>query len=604
MCLFLISNRIIRQHFLGQTRKQHHYKERATDELTVLGRKAMNKLPKIALVSVLVVSASLMLLGTMGFGEQANALDTGNSDVSPAVQSVDSAFLTLQPPLPCYGPCITANISRNQVNLGESVTISGRICPPADNITVRVTFTRPDYTWIDLTVLADNQTGEFSVTQQIDMRGFWNIFPIYGHISDRLYVNVTDPANPLAPEPTPQYPLPAYRPNWTLIAAAAVIGTVGLVAITVGTRKKTRKISSLRLFVQIMLVFLLFFGVFIDHQNLPVPAEQIAPHEFLVGVDSLSIMPDGLPLPVFGCYYPCGRTFTCPLWQIQAYIYPFWNTGHGWGVDYTVSGLERLAIVFGVVIVAAIVLGRFWCGWICPFGLYLDLMTRLRKALKIKHRNLSPSLNQKIHQLSYVILAAIIIISALFASQALIGTQLIPGTETGGFIYTYFSAPFCQVCPMKPLCILAETSVGLMRPEWVFGPTTGQFWQLGQYFTSVNLIILGVVTVAAFFFRRSWCRICPLGALIALFNRFPPFKWISGVKIEKTEAKCTKCGVCKRVCPTQVTEVYEKKGGDVTTAQCLLCLRCVELCPEKDCLQFKFAGKTVCRSRNWLEEKS
>jgi ferredoxin len=228
-------------------------------------------------------------------------------------------------------------------------------------------------------------------------------------------------------------------------------------------------------------------------------------------------------------------------------------------------------------------------------------MTRLRKVLKIKHRSFSPGFNEKFHQLSYIVLALIIILSVVFASQALAGIQLVPGTQPGGFTYTYFSQPFCQVCPMKPLCILAESGVGLMKAQWVFGPTTGQFWQLGQYLTSINLIILAVVTVAAFFFRRSWCRICPLGGLIALFNRFPPFKWVSGVRLEKAEEKCTKCGVCKRVCPTQVTEVYDKKGGDVTTSQCLLCLRCVEMCPEKGCLQFKFAGKTVCSSRNWTE---
>ncbi len=513
-----------------------------------------------------------------------------------------NAFGVSEVPLPCYGPCIISNVSRTQANVGDLVIVSGRICPAADNVTVRVTFTRPDYTWIDQYDVADNVTGEFSVTQRLDMHGFWNIFPIYGHISDRLYVNVTDPANPNLPEPTPAISLGGYRPNWTLIAVAAILGSVGVVATVVGFRRKTRKISSLRLLVQVAFVFILFFGVFIDHQNIPVPAEQIAPHEFLIGAGSLSPLPDGLPIPVFGCYYPCGRILTCPIWQIQTYIYPFWSTGRGWGVNYDLSGLERLAIVIGVVVIAAVLLGRFWCGWICPFGLFLDLMTRLRKAVGVQRRSLSPQLNEKLHQLSYVILAATILLSVVFASEALAGTQFVPGTEVGGFTYVYFSAPFCQVCPMKPLCILAETSVGLLKPEWVFGPTTGQFWQLGQYITSLNLAVFAVVVAAAFFFRRSWCRVCPLGALIGVFNRYPPFKWISGVKLEKAEEKCTKCGVCKRVCPSQVTEVYEKKGGDVTSAKCLLCLRCVEMCPEKECLKFKFAGKTVCKSRNWLEK--
>jgi formate hydrogenlyase subunit 6/NADH:ubiquinone oxidoreductase subunit I len=47
--------------------------------------------------------------------------------------------------------------------------------------------------------------------------------------------------------------------------------------------------------------------------------------------------------------------------------------------------------------------------------------------------------------------------------------------------------------------------------------------------------------------------------------------------------------------------MYEKKGGDVTESRCILCARCVEMCPYEDALSLKFAGKTVMKSRNWLE---
>jgi ferredoxin-type protein NapH len=53
-----------------------------------------------------------------------------------------------------------------------------------------------------------------------------------------------------------------------------------------------------------------------------------------------------------------------------------------------------------------------------------------------------------------------------------------------------------------------------------------------------------------------------------------------------------------------VSEVYDRKGGDVTVSNCILCMRCVEMCPYPDTLEAKFAGKTVMRSRDWLEEKS
>lgn len=510
----------------------------------------------------------------------------------------------VQPAESCYGPHISADIDRIDVNLNETVTVTGIVCPAAENKTVRIAYTRPDYTFVEQYVLSDPVTGNFSSKQKLDMAGYWNIFAIDGHICDRLYAQVTDPANPNAPAPSPSVPL-NWKPNYSVIGGTIVIVGAGITIALYGRRRKTMSISSYRLLIQIGLIFLLFCGIFIDHYNLPVPAAQIAPHEIDISTSVLGIgMPDGLPAPFFSCFYPCGRISTCALWQIQTYIYPFFDVGGGWGVHYDAVGVFRLAIVFGVIIIAAVVLGRVWCGWVCPFGLYIDLMARLRKTLRIKRRLISDKLAQRVHQLSYLFLALLIILSVVFASQTLTGTQLVDGTQKGGFVYTYFSAPFCQVCPMKPLCVLSESSVGLMRPEWLVQNTTGQFWQLGYYVTSTNLIILAIVTAAAFFFRRSWCQICPLGGLIALFNRFKPFRWISGVRLNKDEEKCNKCGICKRVCPTQVKEVYEQKSGDVASAQCIYCLRCVEMCPQEDALQFKFVGKTVCRSRNWLKDSN
>ncbi len=506
----------------------------------------------------------------------------------------------IQPVGSCYGPCITADIDKTQVDINQTVTVTGQVCPPGENQTVRIIFTRPDYTYIEQDVFTDQKTGNFTFTQELDMAGYWNIFAINGAICDRLFAQVTDPTNPNAPPPTPKTPL-NYAPEYFVVGVAAVLLSIGAVTAVVGSRNKTIKISSLRLFVQIGLVFLIFFGIFINGQSFPVPAAEISPHELLIGTNVLGVsMPDGLPAPFFGCYYPCGRTVTCALWQIQAYIYPFFNVGGGWGVHYDSSGLARLAVVFGIIIFAAVLLGRFFCGWVCPFGLYVDVMTRIRKALKVKRRNFSDKFNDRFHQLGYVILALIIIVSVVFGSQAIAGAQLLAGTQKGGFVWNYFSSPFCQFCPMKPFCILAETGLGLMKPAWTTQTTTGQFYQLGYYLTSTNLIILAIVTAAAFFFRRSWCKICPLGALMALFNRFPPFRWISGVRLNKVEEKCNNCGICKRVCPTQVKEVYEQKCGDVASSQCIWCLRCVEMCPNKDALQFKFMGKTVCASRNWL----
>ena len=67
----------------------------------------------------------------------------------------------IEPATPCFGPCITSNIDRTQLNINETVTVTGQVCPPEENKTVRIAFARPDYTYIDRFVLTDPQTGNF-----------------------------------------------------------------------------------------------------------------------------------------------------------------------------------------------------------------------------------------------------------------------------------------------------------------------------------------------------------------------------------------------------------------------------------------------------------
>jgi len=72
-----------------------------------------------------------------------------------------------------------------------------------------------------------------------------------------------------------------------------------------------------------------------------------------------------------------------------------------------------LLIILIVILVMPIVLGRFFCGWICPFGFYMDLMTVVRKAFKIRHRDLSERLNKFLHNLRYVVLLVFLSLPAI-----------------------------------------------------------------------------------------------------------------------------------------------------------------------------------------------
>ncbi len=398
--------------------------------------------------------------------------------------------------------------------------------------------------------------------------------------------------------------------NALIIIIFFAIAALITVAVLKFTKDKTKRVSNLRLFIQFAAVVVIFMGLILGPFGtarwLPLG---ISPRERLVGNNEFgNQFPDGIPVPVLACYYGNGRTVTCPAWQLQAYLYPFWNFQRGYEVYYSTSGLEKIAVALGSLIVASIILGRFFCGWLCPFGLYMDLMTRLRKLFRGRHLSVSPKTNAMLGQSRYVIIAIFLILSVIFGSQAIFGMQLIPGTAPGGPLGTEagivgdINEPFCLICPMRPLCVLVECALGYMNFSYVTQITYGPFYAVGFYVTSINLAALIIVTILALAYRRFWCRICPVGGMTALFSTFTPFKQIALTRLQKDEEKCTKCGVCKRVCPTQVTEVFDKKGGDVTVSTCMLCLRCVEMCPYKDALKLEFAGKKVISSRNWLEQ--
>jgi len=405
--------------------------------------------------------------------------------------------------------------------------------------------------------------------------------------------------------------MPWELPSNIVLPVFFVIILAGIYLILKLTKNKTSKISSLRLFIQINSVIATFMGLILGPFDTPLWQPMgPSPRSLLIGSTFLkNQFPDGFSVPVLACYYSNGRTVTCGLWQLQAYIFPYWNYSNGYNAIYATSGLEKIGIVIGLLVIASIILGKFFCGWICPFGLYMDVLTRIRKISRLRHLHFSEKTNSAIAQSRYIIIAVTLILSIIFASYAIFGTQLIPGTTPAGptgqsGIGGDLNEPFCLVCPMRPLCILIECALGEMKFSYISQiASESPYWVTGFYVTSINLGVLTVVTILGFAYRRFWCRICPLGGLIALFSTFTPFKQIAMTRLKKNEQKCSRCGICKRVCPTQATDVYEKKGGDVTESRCILCARCVEECPYEDALSLKFAGKTLMESRNWLEQQ-
>ena len=265
---------------------------------------------------------------------------------------------------------------------------------------------------------------------------------------------------------------------------------------------------------------------------------------------------------------------------------------------------EWPSVVLGVIIFATIFAGRFFCGWICPFGLYMDFITFVRRSLKINQRRLSERVNRFLHKLRYILVAMVLALPFLLDNPFSTGTWFNTETWRSFLFFEYSFKPLIIffLGPLEPLLIPFSGAVGFGDYSLSYPYIRGIIDYFPESLVLISVVLFIILTVtSSFYVRRFWCRFCPTAVSIAAIDRFKRSKWMPVLHIQKAEEKCTKCGICKRVCPLQVTEVYEQKGGEITTSMCMLCLRCVEMCPEEGCLKVNMAGKTILKSRNWLE---
>jgi polyferredoxin len=249
-----------------------------------------------------------------------------------------------------------------------------------------------------------------------------------------------------------------------------------------------------------------------------------------------------------------------------------------------------------LILGSTLFLGRFFCGWICPFGLYMDLVTIFRKTIKVRYLSLPEKFNRFLNILRY----------ALFSLFLAIPFFIAPLHSQSLQLALFFAGPFKHLTillgPLEPLIIPEIGALVLEGLNLSYPYVRDVIFYSGDFFAQYNAILFLTLTLlGSFLVRRVWCRFCPLGLSFTIINKVRGFRWIPFLHLDKSEEKCTKCGICKRVCPTQVTKVYETKGGNVSTSICIHCFRCVEMCPYKGCLKVKAAGKTALSSRDWLK---
>ncbi len=208
-----------------------------------------------------------------------------------------------------------------------------------------------------------------------------------------------------------------------------------------------------------------------------------------------------------------------------------------WLYSGSLNAIHPAATVLFLLFVGiAILFRKAFCSWICPGGLWSDVLAKLGRRLFGRNVRLPAWLDVGLRGLKYLLLGFFVWV--IFRMD---------GFELRAFL----ESPYNRVVDVKMYLFFARAG-------------------------TATIVTLGVLSLVSVFVQNAWCRyLCPYGALLGLFS------WLSPVRVRRNTASCTDCGACDRACGARLPV---SKSLAVASVECTACLDCVASCPVRDTL--------------------
>ncbi|MBF0252727.1 MAG: 4Fe-4S binding protein [Candidatus Omnitrophica bacterium] len=177
--------------------------------------------------------------------------------------------------------------------------------------------------------------------------------------------------------------------------------------------------------------------------------------------------------------------------------------------------------------------GRFYCGWLCPFGSVLEVVHKI-VPYEIK---VPVKIDRSLRLVKYFILVFILIIFLMFVNKN-----------------------------------LAIFIIGIIEPFATF------FKMYGEPIVWIWVITVLIVSACI---SRFYCKyVCPLGAFFALLSRLSERLGLRKLNVILPNGKCTGCRKAENNCQMNAVEYNEKeKRPIINNEECFMCNTCVDMCP-------------------------
>lgn len=229
-------------------------------------------------------------------------------------------------------------------------------------------------------------------------------------------------------------------------------------------------------------------------------------------------------LPGLNCYSCPGAIGACPIGALQSVLA---------SAKYNIS-----LYVTGTLLLFGLALGRWICGWLCPFGLIQDALHSIPSKKIIVPKRFS-----WLRFTKYAVLAVLVI---------LLPSLIVNVAGQGDPWFCKYICPSGTVLGAVPLVSANPQLQGL----------------LGGLFV-LKASIAAALLVLSVFLYRVFCRyLCPLGAIYGLLNK------LSFYRMSVAEHACAGCGKCSSVCKMGV-----EPSKAPNSCECIRCGDCVASCP-------------------------
>jgi MauM/NapG family ferredoxin protein len=217
-------------------------------------------------------------------------------------------------------------------------------------------------------------------------------------------------------------------------------------------------------------------------------------------------------------------------------------------------------VIWGLaLLVATVLIGRFFCSYVCPLGAILDFLDPLLFR-RLKRRTLDA--DARLRNVKYVVLI-------VFIAAALVGSSLVYLLDPIALLTrTYTLALF------PPFVGLVNLVLDAVRPvaeamRWM-NIATLSYAQPVFYMSLVTFVIFAGIIALGRLAPRFWCRyLCPLGALLSLVSPLGRLR-------REVGPECPACGACQTTCPMGAPT----DEGGTQIAECIQCRTCVAACPQ------------------------